>query len=58
MAELGWTGQGHGSKAIYALEPTGNQTVWVNGDWISVDEARRDHPELSTGKVADDPESH
>ena len=57
MAELGWTGQGHGSRVIYALEPTGEQTVWVNGDWVDVDEARRDHPELFTGKPADDPES-
>jgi hypothetical protein len=57
MAELGWTGQGHGSKAIYALEPTGEQTVRVNGDWMNVDEARRDHPKLFTGNAAGDPES-
>ena len=57
MAELGWTGQGHGSKAIYALEPSGKQTVWVDGDWMDVEEARRGHPELFTGNAADDPES-
>ncbi len=57
MAELGWTGEGHRSKAIYAFEPAGRQTVWVNGDWVDVEEARRDHPELFTGSAADDPES-
>jgi hypothetical protein len=57
MAELGWTGQGHGSKAIDALEPTGNRSVWVNGDWMNVDEARCDHPELFTGNAADGPGS-
>jgi hypothetical protein len=50
MAELGWTGTGHGRKALYALEPTGEQTVWVNGDWVSVEEARREHPELFSGE--------
>lgn len=57
MAELGWTGQGHGSQAIYALEQTGAQTVWVNGDRINVEDARRDHPEFFTGNAAADPES-
>lgn len=57
MAELGWTGQGHGSKVIYAVEPTGEQRVWVNGDWINVDEATREHAELFTGNAADDPAS-
>ncbi len=50
MAELGWSGQGHGSKAVYALEPSGEQTVWVNGDWVSVEDARREHPELFSGE--------
>lgn len=56
MAELGWTGQGHGSKVIYALAPTGERTVWINGDWVDVEEARRDHPELFT-RNATDPEN-
>ena len=50
MAELGWTGTGHGSKAVYALEPSGEQTVWVDGDWVSVEDARREHPELFSGE--------
>jgi hypothetical protein len=50
MAELGWTGTGHGSKALYTLEPTGEQTVWVDGDWISVEDARREHPEPFSGE--------
>ena len=57
MAVLGWTGQGHGNKAIYGLEPAGKRTVWVDGDWMDVDEARRDHPELFSGNAADDPDS-
>lgn len=58
MAELGWSGQGHGGRAIYSLDPsTGEQTVWVNGDWGDVEEARRDHPELFSGNATDDPES-
>jgi hypothetical protein len=50
MAELGWTGTGHDSKAVYALEPSGEQTVWVDGDWVSVEVARREHPELFSGE--------
>ena len=53
MAELGWTGQGHGSKVIYALAPTGERTVWINGDWVDAEEARRDHAELFTGSATD-----
>jgi hypothetical protein len=58
MAELGWSGQGHGSKTVYSLDPsTGEQTVWVNGDWADVDQARRDHPELFSGNAAGHRES-
>lgn len=57
MAELGWTGTGHGSRALYALDPNGEQTVWANGDWMNVDDARREHPELFNSDARRDSEA-
>lgn len=58
MAKLGWTGQGQGSQAVYSLDSSASeQTVWVSGDWMNVDDARRQHPELFAGDVTDDPQN-
>lgn len=58
MAELGWSGQGHGSKALYSPDPSnGEQTVWVSGGWVDIEDARRERRErreLFTGDPADD----
>ena len=58
MAELGWTGEGHGSKALYSVDPvSGERTVWVGEEWMNLEDARREHPELFESDRPDDAES-
>jgi hypothetical protein len=56
MVELGWSGHGHGSKSLYALDPkTGEQTIWVEGEWANVEDARREHPDLFDADTGETP---
>lgn len=57
MAELGWSGVGRGNRAVYSVGPDGEKTVWVNGDWVAVDEAIQEHPELFTIGATTDQET-